>query len=60
MTVEEKIQALRKYREEQYQGLLDVVYQRRGWTPNAIPTIEKLEELGIAYPEIVEVVKRFL
>lgn len=60
MTVEDKIQALRIYREDQYQTLLDVVYKRRGWTRNAIPTLEKLEELGIAYPDVVEVVKRFL
>lgn len=60
MTVEEKLNTLRKYREERYQKLLDVVYKRRGWTPNAIPTIEKLEELGIAYPEVVEVVKKYL
>lgn len=60
MTVEEKIQALRAYREDRYQKLLDAVYKRRGWTPNAIPTLEKLEELGIAYPEVVEVVKKYL
>ncbi len=60
MTVEEKIKALRKYREERYQTLLDAVYKRRGWTPNAIPTVEKLEDLGIAYPDVIEVVKQFL
>lgn len=60
MKVEEKMEALRKYREDQYEQLLDTVYKRRGWTNNAIPTIEKLEELGIAYPDVVEVVKRFL
>jgi len=60
MSVEDKMKALRKYREDQYQTLLDVVYKRRGWTKNAIPTVEKLEELGIAYPDVVEVVKQFL
>ena len=60
MTTEEKIKALRKYREDRYNTLLDVVYARRGWTKNAIPTIEKLKELGIDYPDVVEVVKRFL
>jgi len=60
MTVEEKIKALREYREEQYQTLLDAVYKRRGWTANAVPTIEKLEELGIAYPDVVEVVEQYL
>ncbi len=60
MSTEEKIKELRKYREGQYEKLLDAVYKRRGWTSNAIPTIEKLEELGIAYPDVVEVVKKFL
>ncbi len=60
MTVEDKIKALRVYREEQYQTLLDVVYTRRGWTKNAIPTVEKLEDLGISYPDVLEVVKKFL
>jgi aldehyde:ferredoxin oxidoreductase len=60
MTTEEKIKALRKYREDRYETLLDVVYERRGWTKNAIPTVEKLKELGIDYPDVVEVVKRFL
>ncbi len=40
MTTEEKIKALREYREDRYETLLDVVYKRRGWTKNAIPTIE--------------------
>jgi aldehyde:ferredoxin oxidoreductase len=49
--------ALRKYREEQYRKLQDAVYQRRGWTPDGVPTLEKLHELGIDFPEVVEVVK---
>jgi aldehyde:ferredoxin oxidoreductase len=39
---------------------MDTVYKRRGWTPNAVPTIEKLKELGIDFPEVVEVVKKHL
>lgn len=58
--IEERIRALRDYREEQYQTLLDAVYKRRGWTENAIPTIGKLEELGIADSELIEVVEKFL
>jgi aldehyde:ferredoxin oxidoreductase len=60
MSVEDKIKALREYREDRYQTLLDAVYKRRGWTENAIPTVEKLEELGIAYPDVVEVVRKHL
>lgn len=60
MSVEDKMLALRKYREAQYELLCDAVYKRRGWTKNAIPTQEHLHELGIDYPEVVEVVKKYL
>jgi len=57
MSTPEKVAALRKYREAQYQGLLDAVYKRRGWTPNGVPTLETLHKLEIDFPEVVEVVK---
>lgn len=60
MTTQEKIEALRKYRMEQYEKLRDVVYKRRGWTLDAVPKIETLKKLGIDYPEVVEVVKQYL
>ncbi|OFX41465.1 MAG: aldehyde:ferredoxin oxidoreductase [Bacteroidetes bacterium GWA2_32_17] len=53
----EKVAITRKYREEQYEKLLDAVYFRRGWTPNGIPTIERLKSLGMDLPEVLEVVK---
>jgi len=56
-TVEEKVKILREYREKQYKTLLDVVYKRKGWTRDGVPTIDHLKELGIALPEIVEIVK---
>jgi len=55
-TVEEKISILRKYREEQYEKLLDAVYDRRGWTKNGVPKIEHLKNLGMDLPELIEVV----
>jgi len=58
LSTEEKMKHLRKYREEQYEQLMDAVYQRRGWDVNSIPTLEKLRELGIDLPEVVEVVTR--
>jgi aldehyde:ferredoxin oxidoreductase len=58
MTVEEKIKALRKYREEQYDRTMDVVYKRRGWTRNGVPTIQRLKELGIDLPELVAIVEK--
>jgi aldehyde:ferredoxin oxidoreductase len=57
---EEKLAALRAYREDQYQKLSDAVYKRRGWSADGVPTIDKLQELGIDFPEVVEVVKPHL
>ncbi len=58
MTTEEKVAALRKYRYEQYEMLMDAVYARRGWDKHGIPTVEKLKELGIDLPEVVAVVEK--
>lgn len=55
-TTEEKIAITRKYREEQYEQLLDSVYERRGWTKNGVPKIEHLKEIGMDLPELIEVV----
>ncbi len=56
-TTEEKMAILRKYREELYNKVVDAAYKRRGWTKNGVPTIERLKELGIDLPELVEIVK---
>jgi aldehyde:ferredoxin oxidoreductase len=56
MSVEEKISAVRKYREEQYEKLVDAVYKRRGWSGNGIPTLETTQRLGIDFPEIVKLI----
>jgi aldehyde:ferredoxin oxidoreductase len=58
LSTEEKMAHLRKYREMQYEQLMDAVYDRRGWDKNSIPTVEKLHELGIDLPEVVEVVEQ--
>ena len=60
MSTEEKIAALRKHREEQYEKLKDAVYERRGWTSDAVPKLETLKRLGIDFPEVVAVVERYL
>jgi len=54
----EKIAITRKYREARYQSLCDAVYKRRGWTPNGVPTVARLKELGIDWPELVAIVTR--
>ncbi len=56
-TTEEKVAITRKYREEQYEKLLDAVYERRGWTNNGVPKIEHLKEIGMDLPELIEVIK---
>jgi aldehyde:ferredoxin oxidoreductase len=53
----EKVAITRKFREEQYEKLLDAVYKRRGWTKNGIPKLERLKDLGMDLPELVELVK---
>ena len=57
MPTEEKMKALRAYRENQYEQLMDAVYTRRGWDKNSIPTPEKLKALGMDLPELLEVVE---
>ena len=57
MTQQEKLSALRAYRQSQYEKLVDKVYKRRGWNENGIPNLDKLKELGIDLPEVVAVVK---
>ncbi|MCD6142368.1 aldehyde:ferredoxin oxidoreductase [Candidatus Bipolaricaulota bacterium] len=59
MTTAEKLQALRKFREEQYEKLCDAAYARRGWTKDGVPTIATLKRLGIDYPEVVKVVEPY-
>ena len=56
MSTADKKAALRKHRESQYQKLVDAVYKRRGWTKNGVPTVEKLADLGIDFPWVLEVV----
>ncbi len=59
-STEEKMAALREYREGRYEQLIDAVYKRRGWTPDGIPTLEHLKDLGMDLPEVVEVVQQHL
>ncbi len=58
-TTQEKMAALRAFREAEYERLTDAVYKRRGWTRDGVPTIEKLKSLGIDLPEVIEVVRPY-
>ncbi len=56
-SLEEKMAITREYRLDQYEKLLDAVYQRRGWNKNGVPTLEHLKNIGMDLPELIEVVK---
>lgn len=58
-TTEEKLARLREYREEQYDKTLDVVYRRRGWDENGVPTMDRIRELEIDLPEIVAILDEY-
>jgi aldehyde:ferredoxin oxidoreductase len=60
MTVEEKLKVIREFRYEQYNKVTDAAFKRRGWTKNGVPTLERLQELGIDLPELVAIVKEHL
>ena len=59
-STEEKIDMVMNYRKEQFGLLVDAVYKRRGWTPNGIPKLEKLIEIGMDLPELVSTVRPYL
>ncbi len=58
LSTEEKIKRLQELRLAQWEKLVDAVYRRRGWDKNGIPTVEKLEELGMDFESVVAVVKK--
>ncbi len=56
-SIQEKMVITRKYREAQYNKVIDAAYNKRGWTLNAIPKLSRLKELGIDLPKIVDVIR---
>ena len=58
-STEEKMKIIRKYREDQYESLLNAVYIRRGWNNNGVPKIEFLKKIGMDLPEVIEVVRNY-
>ena len=54
----EKMAALRQYREQRYETLMDNVYRRKGWTPGGIPTPEHLRKIGMDLPEVIAVCEK--
>jgi aldehyde:ferredoxin oxidoreductase len=58
MNTIDKINAVRRYREDRYEQLVDAVYKRRGWSKNGVPTLDTVKRLGIDIPEIVGLIKK--
>ncbi|MHA1682483.1 MAG: aldehyde ferredoxin oxidoreductase family protein [Promethearchaeota archaeon] len=56
-TTVEKIDILRKHRNEQYIKLQDAVYKARGWSSKGCPSIEKVKMLGIDFDDVINVIK---
>jgi aldehyde:ferredoxin oxidoreductase len=52
-----KMTAIRKYRSERYEQLVDAVYKRRGWSSDGVPTVETLQRLGIDFPDAIALAK---
>ncbi|MCK4718655.1 MAG: aldehyde:ferredoxin oxidoreductase [Thermoplasmata archaeon] len=46
MDTKDKVKIIYDHRQAQYQKLADAVYYRRGWTPNGVPTPQKMKSLG--------------
>jgi len=59
LSVKERMGKLRDFREERYERLKDAVYKRRGWTNDGIPTLNKVKELGIDFPDVVELIGKY-
>jgi aldehyde:ferredoxin oxidoreductase len=57
-STEEKVAVLRKYRESEYEKLKDAVYKRRGWNSNGVPSLQKVKELGIDFPDVVKLIRK--
>jgi aldehyde:ferredoxin oxidoreductase len=57
MTVQEKLTILYKFRRDQYKKLADAVYYRRGWTPNGVPTPQKMKQLGFTDKKMLKMLQ---
>jgi len=57
LDIKEKMNLLYDYRQNQYQKLADAVYYRRGWTPNGVPTPQKMKKLGMDDPDMLKMLQ---
>lgn len=54
----EKLKLIFDYRQNQYQKLTDAVYFRRGWTPNGVPTPQKMKQLGFSDKKMMAMLQK--
>jgi aldehyde:ferredoxin oxidoreductase len=57
LQVPQRMRLLYDYRQNQYQKLADAVYHRRGWTPNGVPTPQKMKTLGFTDPRMLKMLQ---
>ena len=57
MAVPEKLRILYEFRRDQYEKLTDAVYYRRGWTPNGVPTPQKMKQLGFTDKKMLKMLQ---
>jgi len=57
MTVQEKLSVLYEFRRDQYHKLTDAVYYRRGWTPNGVPTPQKMRQLELTDKKMLKMLQ---
>ena len=58
LSTEAKMAKLRAHREQRYEQLMDAVYERRGWDKDGVPTLETVKQLGIDFPDVVELIEK--
>jgi len=58
MELEKKMKMLYDFKQDQYQKLTDAVYFRRGWTPNGVPTPQKMRQLGLDDQKMLKMLQK--
>ncbi|MEA3508269.1 MAG: aldehyde ferredoxin oxidoreductase C-terminal domain-containing protein, partial [Synergistota bacterium] len=60
MKLPEKMAAVREHKQNAYSQLQQMIYKKRGWNEDGIPTVKKLHELGIDDKSVIETVEKAL
>jgi aldehyde:ferredoxin oxidoreductase len=57
ITTQEKLKIIYEFRRNQYEKLTDAVYYRRGWTPNGVPSPQKMKQLGFTDKKMLKMLQ---